>query len=263
MRISELLSLIHGRVGRARELAGLILEERDRWLQTNDRPFHAEENAANRTIRVTAQFDEEPFGRWSLIYSDGVHQLRSALDNLVYLLWSSHKGLPTKPGDIRTIGFPIYSDATQYANRGTSRTDGVSPKADSFIESVQPYHRRSGPEVDALWVLHQMSVLDKHHAPRVTAISLDEISIRIGSNKQTFPTGEKRRPLRSGSEVGVFSFAQAVPPGEEIIIDATVTLSIDYLADSQGARQQVPLAGSLQKMADRVESLVQTLAIHL
>jgi hypothetical protein len=90
--------------------------------------------------------------RMSAIFGDGIQNVRTALDYLIYQLSTTHAG---NYCDLKGVAFPIFSDPDRYMaiDGGIQRTKGrvwtssglykirnITPSAQTIIESLQPYH---------------------------------------------------------------------------------------------------------------------------
>jgi hypothetical protein len=94
-----------------------------------------------------------------LLAGDFAHNLRSALDHLVYaLIVHSTRELP----DSSQVQWPVQArrDDGAFARQ----TTGVPPVAAAVIKSLQPYLEGPGEayKESALWQLHKLDVIDKH-----------------------------------------------------------------------------------------------------
>jgi len=127
-------------------------------------------------ISVSPPLKESPPLRFSVICGDTVHNLRSALDHLVWQLVLSEGR--KRPGS-RNF-FPIYTDFDDFIREVRSRKkksrpgplEGINPKGDAwtFIEDLQPYKRRElgmDPRAHQLAVLNRLSNTDKHRTLHV------------------------------------------------------------------------------------------------
>jgi hypothetical protein len=92
-----------------------------------------------------------------LIFGDWLHNIRSALDNLIVPLieLAGHT-----PGKRRS--FPIFDKANSFKAVGKNRISGVRDKHFAMIEGLQPYPGRDDPRILALKVIDQFSNIDKH-----------------------------------------------------------------------------------------------------
>lgn len=101
-----------------------------------------------------------------LLVGDCVHNLRSALDHIVYALISTNPTKPEGVPDSRTM-FPIRDTKEGYLHQVTKlrRIHGTPDAVAALIDSLQPYHARDkGLDYTAhpLWVLDKLENIDKH-----------------------------------------------------------------------------------------------------
>ena len=89
---------------------------------------------------------EPPPRRWQLMIGDGLHNLRSSLDHLVFGL-AARNDRPCEDA-----AFPIHSVDDEAAKRAftTQVEPFVSKEAAALIESFQPYHGYDGTDADSL-----------------------------------------------------------------------------------------------------------------
>jgi hypothetical protein len=111
---------------------------------------------------------------WPIIVGEIVHNLRSALDHLVWELVIVETG---KSPVTNKTGFPVFVDQDGFNGRGKDpflKGVGIEPMA--FIETTQPFatgERKDSP----LWHLHELSNWDKHRSIYVTGASSADPSI--------------------------------------------------------------------------------------
>jgi len=74
-----------------------------------------------------------PSDEWALLIGDCVHNLRSALD---YLVWEMAGADPQD----RTTMFPIFIDAQRYRGDAHIRLRKAPEEVQAVIEKLQPYH---------------------------------------------------------------------------------------------------------------------------
>src|SRR5574341_846522 len=98
--------------------------------------------------------------RLGILAGDVIHNLRSSLDHLAWQL-----ALKTTCTPYRRTGFPIYREPGPgrqcFDPDGLAQIKDLPGEAKEIIESVQPYDHHLAWHFD-LWVLHQLSNLDKH-----------------------------------------------------------------------------------------------------
>jgi hypothetical protein len=161
------------------------------------------------SIMVTLH--DAPREDWGLAIGDTVHNLRCALDHIVWHL--------ANPGDrgIHTM-FPIYTDADTFtlgrANRkgvrrastsGLQRLKGVEAAAIAVIEASQPY--QPGQTGFGLNVLNQLENLDKHREIHTVAGVFQDIQPVAFPNlapQETVAVEVWRQALEVAKEAEVF-----------------------------------------------------------
>lgn len=152
---------------------------------------------ANSTIATLSLSDslQPPVLQWGTIIGDIVHNLSSALDNLVWELVQINLHPPVLPTGAnhrdraewerkeRAIGFPFCDEAKKWPNMRDRCLFFVDPSLYAVFEEMQPFyawqHRREDPKHHPLWVLHKLWNRDKHHTVNLTTVALDYKNIRV------------------------------------------------------------------------------------
>jgi hypothetical protein len=129
-------------------------------------------NEATKMIDLVVRLGE-PDPQISLLFGDAVHNMRSALDHLVYELVASNQDRPAGVPNHKTM-FPICDTRTRFQTQAhrRGRITGVPVDACAVIERAQPFHRREAGQdhrVHPLWVLNQLDNIDKHRRLTLTA----------------------------------------------------------------------------------------------
>lgn len=144
------------------------------WLEdSSNYSYHLvedQDNSGGYFLNVEAR--EIPIAPLSLVIGDIVQNIRSSLDHAVFELGIKHNHLDFHNKNHRSQ-FPIYGNKN---NAGT-KVDGyenfvsnginnaikyISPEAQSFIESVQPFKDGDKFCDHPLWLLNALSNIDKH-----------------------------------------------------------------------------------------------------
>src|SRR5665213_1563927 len=102
-----------------------------------------------------------------LAIGDYIHNLRSALDHMVFQL-----ALLNGSGEdsARKTAFPIYLTPQTFGNFADRRVAPfISSSALAEIEKLQPYATGNAGEGDVLWILSQLDIIDKHRVLVVLA----------------------------------------------------------------------------------------------
>jgi hypothetical protein len=110
---------------------------------------------------------EAPPRELAPVIGDVIHNIRSALDHLVYEL------APPKSRKSRKTQFPIFSDEREFKEKSPEMLAGITGNERTLIERVQPYNAMNPPRHDPLAILNKLSNLDKHRllVPVVAAVS--------------------------------------------------------------------------------------------
>lgn len=121
-----------------------------------------------------------PHERMATIVGEVVHSLRSALDHTAWQLVLDNGGSPDE-----NTRFPILKVAPSADRHGRHPpphiAGGVSDKALAIIEETQPYRRFPDfVETDALYVLHRLSIIDKHRHIAIKGEALNAVGIGSG-----------------------------------------------------------------------------------
>jgi hypothetical protein len=171
---------------------------------------------------VYAVVESDPPLRLGVILGDVVHNVRSALDHLVWQLVLANGETPG-----RGNAFPIVDHPNDFAGKAAVALKGVTPGHRAVIESVQPYHGSDGPETTYLGLLRHLSNVDKHQVVHTTlAVLLDpgeRISARVVRGpgrvavKQFMPLGA----FEHGAELLRFK-VEPLTPDTEVDVDGDV-----------------------------------------
>ena len=119
----------------------------------------------------------------SLIVGDCIHNLRSALDNLVHELALAYIGIdPLPEGRARGLEFPVFGDREMTTRECRNKIGCIDPRAQADIKGLQPYNRGERFRRDPLWQLHQLSNMDKHRLPHVVLFAPQAIAFFVPDN---------------------------------------------------------------------------------
>ena len=216
---------------------------------------HEATNELVFTAEANPEFPGVPVGI-TLIAGEVVHQLRSALDHLVWQLVVANTGQPP-PGT--KSGFPIFKEAAGYASpRAQAMIAGVSAQAAVRIEAAQPY--RVGADADKVltWVIHELSNTDKHRMLPVTTTYSFVGHLRMIRPDRTFvdilpPQEEVREAVHDGMEIA------RVPIVDDMGgVDFDVPLGFDVAFDQAGGVIRQPATSLLIDATDYVGRLIES-----
>lgn len=159
---------------------------------------------------------------------DAIHNMRSALDAVAFELAAGFVGVPLTEDQEKATEFPICKDSVEFERwlhtgyRDVKRTSLYGDRERAALRCVQPFSideraKAAGVEVeedadrrlreDALFRLHQVSVIDKHRRlPLVTLIPENFVAWNAPPEGETYhwePVGSA--PYVDGATVGTFT----------------------------------------------------------
>lgn len=207
-------------------------------------------------IREITKGDADLFG---LVFGDFLHNLRSALDNLVWQLVIFNGCTPS--GGTGGNAFPICSSWPRFLD-SMFRLRGVALDHVAFIEALQPYEGRNEPVHEALRVVHHLSNVDKHQIIHQSLVipTGREINVREGKSAGGSDAGEvdigfhEREPMKVGAEVSWGRLRRVTEPKQgEVDVDSEFTMEIAF-------GDQVLLAKSLPGIGVEIGAVIEHFA---
>jgi hypothetical protein len=157
------LSGVWTKIARAEEHLTLLDAEVRAFIEGNNQPFVLSIpylDADSGWHVVYGIVEREPPPRLGVILGDVLHNVRSALDHLVWQLVLLRAKKGKAPSD--NNAFPIVATKHGWDSAVNSLLQGVSGPHRAIIKRVQPYHRASTPEQTYLGMLKSLSNVDKH-----------------------------------------------------------------------------------------------------
>ncbi len=152
------------KLGRADELAAELVRSVTDWTSAAKLNLHHEWRDQRHGYRlILAPWDESPsVSRWRVLIGDCAHNLRAALDNLMWALAVDHHDPPRKPTSIR---FPICAVAPDCFDKWLQQcAPQINDEAAALVARLQPFQRQD-PAQDALLLLRDLNNIDKHRVP--------------------------------------------------------------------------------------------------
>lgn len=203
-------------------------------------------------IRVKNVPDPDP--RLGVIIGDIAHNLRSALDHLVYCL-STPPGA-SGPADPASPAFPIVSSSAHW-KKSRWRLDQARKGTKTRVERLQPYHRRKHPENRLLWQLRELSDIDKHRLLHVAPVAIAGHQVGWKGTGQVAFHGYKVRRGGLKENAIVLEWDIRGEPETEVEVDAqfAVDIAFDSSTPSLALRHElvVPL---LRKVGNFIDGVV-------
>jgi hypothetical protein len=179
--MDDLLRQVRRKFSRADEHIDALHEGVQGWCAANTNSGVTEDDpvTGDRVLRLKLKA-RPPVLDWGVLIGDALHNMRSGLDQLAWVLGGN------PPRNPKTSEFPIYIDAEKFKAKGLKAIRGVPAPARKVMVGVQPCERRKtakSRERDPLWVLHELSNEDKHrllHLGAIIAANRASISLDLG-----------------------------------------------------------------------------------
>jgi hypothetical protein len=224
------------KVRRAREHLDALYAEIGAFIESEPHEIVSEFDAETLTrtfaLRVLKEPDETA---WAVLLGDFVHNLRSALDHLIWQLVLLNSA---KPGDQNQ--FPICSHGTTYwcAKKDGSPSvrdrmlRGMADRHRTVIDGVQPYRRGHDAPKDPLALLNWLSNVDKHRVLHPTFLAViepnpDDYVVEgddtAGVAEFEFNSG----PLKDGAEV-LRVRVRSENPNAKVHVKAPIPMGIGF-----------------------------------
>lgn len=164
------LSSVQAKLSRADAHAKAIKDQLAPWIY--GRPYFFEQQFHNNFTLLAVYFRTElviDSDAWSLLMGDFVHNLRSALDHLVYAL-AIHSSRQDPPPGERMLQFPIARSSDSFLSPSNrARIAPLTPNMKVIIERHQPYNKPPRDIPPLLAVLRDLDDADKH---RLLAVAM-------------------------------------------------------------------------------------------
>lgn len=217
------ISEIGRRLDRAQEHLDALNAELDAFATQKPYAFHVVSYSGNYVYDV--EWIRRPPERWPLLVGDCVHNVRCALDHIVYEL--SGGRMAEVP---RYAEFPIFKDKTAFFQRtkkgkaapgsGLRKIESVTnPNARTAIRGLQPF-QRPDPLRDLLWILHELNNFDKHRALHVV---FGYMHTNL-ANRGVFDVADLPRGWRQARATQGPMYVANLPPGP---VDYNVKMRFD------------------------------------
>ncbi|MEA2998554.1 MAG: hypothetical protein QOK17_387 [Sphingomonadales bacterium] len=205
---------------------------------------------------------------FSIIVGDVVHNLRSALDQLVCGLVRANRKQVTGGN-----GFPIMGSRKSFEDAAVGKLKNVGAKADRFIRRLKPYKGGNA----SFWLLSELDNMDKHNAIVPVAAGQAQAAVQWGLPFLFWGEGGKGflgqnpgpgyTPFRPGSMFGIPEGAPLV----EIIYDncevyrskvgplgiaENIQVTLEITFGKTQVTQSEPIAGVLHRLVKLVERTI-------
>jgi hypothetical protein len=195
----------------------------------------------------------EPPLRLGVIFGDFIHNLRSALDHLVWQLILLDGGSPD-----RDTCFPVASSSSEFQHMTERALQGLRPEHVTRIEALQPYHAGDRAEGHLLTLLPRLSNTDKHQIVH-TALSWFRSDFvtepRFTPNEDAIVQKRELARIERMEDGAIVARVGITPigPNPQVEMDAQVQIDIAF---GEGPTRAVALA----KMGQLVHQIIESFA---
>ncbi|MCA1706525.1 MAG: hypothetical protein LC808_25970 [Actinobacteria bacterium] len=205
---------------------------------------------------------EEPPATLSAVIGDCVHNLRASLDHLAWQLVLANGGVPREGP--RGTHFPILTKLRQDGTKpAVIVAGGVSTKALTRIDAVQPFHRRDA-EKHPLAILSRLDNIDKHRSLLLSTAQSVRTQAYLSSADGSYRVGGQFQPgvVRPGDPIAAFQFPSAEAIKPDLILEAEGDNFV-ALAEATEIGDR-PVTEVLEEMLQYVDRhVVATIADHV
>src|SRR6185437_8389983 len=172
---------------------------------------------------------------WGLLFGDFIHNLRSALDHLVYGVAVSQKAA-LSVDEKRSLQFPICNKGNSF-DAQRYRIAPLSQAVRTAIESVQPYNRRHPTHPPLLALLRDFDDWDKHRIIKIAFCQKLNTKANIHHPSWHFvqTVGDFSGEIQNGADIFAFTIQ---PPTLDVNYDyeAAFSVSVSHDAGPTGIR---------------------------
>lgn len=239
------------KVIRAREHLQSLAIQQLRFFEDNPFPITEEIDRQTGQHFFRVGIDRHPpTHRFAALVGDCSHNLRSALDHLVWRLSDDFGG--TNPDDTATQ-FPIFRTEIGYNTRGSNQIARVGPSAAAVIRLLQPFHDQE-PRVHPLWFVRELDNGDKHRELAVTANGYAHRLHHPKDARGTFNLLISVEDLKDGE---IFAELTISPAEPEVRVEAHFGFEIALTQPTVPITQSRLFAVTfLDYLADRVSAVI-------
>ena len=239
---------------RGQELADLVTD----WLATKPVGVTSKISDDRLIFEGRWRVAPAPSEQWALIFADGIHHLRAAMDNCLHAIAEQEGATPKQ---LTAVQFPVVSDPVKWSGE-RRRIEMLPERVRDVIESLQPFLQPVAERsTNGLAVLSSLNNADKH---RIILTSL----IQPKSIEHSFQVAfEKGRSVDTAPAVEYFN--EVADGALSIRVDGTpdriaeVTGGGNFSAQVMvidGAGQQWGITDILAKLATYVSFVLDGIA---
>ena len=240
------------KLDRAKEHLGTLNTEIDRFATEKPYAFHAVTYEGSNEIYDVVWLRNPP-PRWSAIVGDCVHNLRSALDHIVWTLSGGDGQAPAH------AEFPIFIDEEKYLKRtkegdpvrgsGLWKIQGVRKGRPVFYR-LQPFQGPDDRISHPLWILHELDRVDKHRRLHVVwGTAFDDLWRRGVGDVADLPPGWRQVRATAGPEYPAPALA-----GHRTRVKVRADLAMRITLESEPVQPDEPVDVVLARLIGFIET---------
>jgi hypothetical protein len=214
------LDSVNAKLQRAEQHMQSLQNEITAWMATEPYVTRPVVNADSTRYSIIAYLvgKEPPLQAWTLVVGDSLHNLRCALDHLVYAI-AVHESGTDPPPDENKLMFPIAATLVKF-NESAQRIRTLSAPVRDAIEAVQPYRRPHPKLPPPLAILRDLENIDKHRLLRLAFAGIGDAEIELGGVPNPYAgqpeLTSNAGDIKDGTEVVAFVF-NAPNPGMKFV----------------------------------------------
>lgn len=217
------------------------------------------------SIVITRTECEPPVERWALLTGDCLHNLRAALDNLIYAIAVAKHRSPPPDEDI--LAFPIALKPNAFSSfKGKFSAGTLSNALWECLRGLQP-DIRTNPDVPAF--LEILATLDNHNKHRLLRLAVaSPEQYDIGFDFSAVPIGERSSfrdeayygEIKAGTEIHSITFERPARNAKYDRVNLDMNFSIWHGAkdpnDPRLWKHRSNMLGVLREIIDEVKAII-------
>jgi hypothetical protein len=239
---------IRAKIKRAKEHIRDLQTRIDELINPDSYAIIVEDDPKTGDKVYRAQFRSPIPPELPAIIGDVLHNLRSALDHLV---WQLVKAAGNKPS--RENSFPIFTKAKDFRDLlkkfkagGNCKIKGVTKAAMQLIKRTKPYKRGNR----WLWVIHELNNIDKHRLLIAAAAANPYLALEREGKRESVWQRPKIQLLKDGAEV--FRWPRSIAKDMDMQTQFAILIAFGEPKVIKGQ----PVVPLLQQLADLVDAIV-------
>lgn len=249
------LDSVVGKIDRAQEHGRLLDEQLIAWMNQGPYALSRKVNSDFRRHSVIVSIVmPPPLTLWGLILGDAIHNLRSALDHLVYAI-SVHELKADPPPNEGRSAFIINDTPNDFKSKYWHIED-LSLPVRKAIESVQPYNRKHATSPPLLAVLRDFDDADKHRLIKVALERPIDITFKnVVARPEDVRFDTNHGSVVDGYELGSITVNRPIP-NLQFDCSASLSICVEHAPGPEGQERRGIEALVLEDLIPEVREVV-------